>query len=51
MMSLLFLFHLLAMALAVKNYHTLATATFIFALISSIAWLGYHTGDNLNLAL
>ncbi|WP_444915707.1 DUF5993 family protein [Microbulbifer sp. TRSA007] len=50
MMSLLFLFYLLAMSLAVKNYHSLATATFIFALISSIAWLGYHTSDSLNLA-
>ncbi|WP_157954139.1 DUF5993 family protein [Microbulbifer sp. A4B17] len=51
MMSLLFLFYLLAMSLAIKNYRSLATATFIFALVLSFAWLGHHASSTLDLAL
>ncbi|WP_353057067.1 DUF5993 family protein [Microbulbifer sp. JMSA004] len=50
-MSLLFLFYLLAMSLAAKNNRSLATATFVFALVLSVLWLSYHTSDNVNLAL
>ncbi|WP_373565868.1 DUF5993 family protein [Microbulbifer okhotskensis] len=51
MMSLIFLMYLAAMALAISNHRPLAIVTFVFVLTLSVAWLGFHSTDTLDILL